>query len=53
MLAVPLDPLQEVAALTELHDDEQLATDRCRNGVEHFDHMSVINLCLKLNLTGK
>jgi len=47
---VPPDPLQEVAALTVFHDDEQLPSLSGRHRVQDLHNMAVINLGLNLDL---
>lgn len=50
MLPVPLDPLEKVSSLTELHHDEQLSRLSDRHRVQDLDNMTVIYLSLDLDL---
>ena len=50
---VPPDPLQEVATLAVLHDDEQLPGLSDGHCVQDLHNMTVINLGLNLDLWWK
>lgn len=47
---VPLDPLEEVSSLAELHHDEQLSRLSDWHRVQDLDNMTVIYLSLDLDL---
>ena len=47
---VSLDPLEQVASLTELHHDEELLCPGNVDGVVDLHHMFVVNPGLNLNL---
>ena len=53
MFPVPLDPLEEVSSLAELHHNEQLPCLSNRHRVQDLDNMSVVYLSLDLDLGGK
>ena len=53
MFPVPLDPLEEVPSLTELHHNEQLPCLSDRHCVQDLDNMSVVYLSLDLDLGRK
>ena len=53
MFPVPLDPLQEVPSLAELHHNEQLPCLSDRHRVQDLDNMTVVYLSLDLDLGGK
>ena len=50
MLPVPLDPLEKVPSLAELHHNEQLPCLSDRHCVQDLDNMSVVYLSLDLDL---
>ena len=53
MFPVPLDPLEKVPSLTELHHNEQLPCLCDRHCVQDLDNMTVVDLSLDLDLGGK
>ena len=53
MFPVPLDPLEEVPSLAELHHNKQLPCLSDRHRVQDLDNMSVVYLSLDLDLGGK